>query len=57
MFTFLAEVKAELGKVTWPQAKDVTRLTLIVIGISLVVGLYLGASDFLFTNLLGLLVR
>jgi preprotein translocase subunit SecE len=57
MFTFLKEVRAELGKVTWPGTSDVSRLTITVIVISVIVGLYLGSADFLFTNLLGLLVR
>ncbi|OGH17847.1 MAG: preprotein translocase subunit SecE [Candidatus Levybacteria bacterium RIFCSPHIGHO2_01_FULL_40_15b] len=57
MFRFLGEVKSELDKVTWPDLNNVVRLTSIVIIISLLVGVYLGAADFLFTNLLGILVR
>lgn len=57
MFTFLGEVKSELDKVTWPDSAHVIRLTSIVIIISLIAGVYLGGADFLFTNLLGLLVR
>ena len=57
MFTFLGEVKSELEKVTWPTTADVVRLTAVVIIISMVVGVYLGGADYIFTNLLGLLVR
>jgi preprotein translocase subunit SecE len=57
MFRFLGEVRAELTKVTWPTSSDVLRLTLTVILITLVIGFYLGGLDFVFTNLLGLLVR
>ena len=57
MFRFLGEVKAELDKVTWPDSSNVIRLTSIVILMSLIAGVYLGAADFLFTNLLGILVR
>ncbi|HLA03924.1 MAG: preprotein translocase subunit SecE [Candidatus Levybacteria bacterium RIFCSPHIGHO2_02_FULL_39_36] len=57
MFTFLKEVKSELDKVTWPGSSEVSRLTFIVIGISVLVGIYLGGLDFLFTNLLGILIR
>ena len=57
MFTFLSEVRAELTKVTWPGSQDVFRLTATVILISLFVGIYLGAADYVFTNLLGILVR
>ena len=56
MFTFLREVKGELDKVSWPHSSNVVRLTITVIVISLVVGLYLGGLDYLFTTLLGLLV-
>lgn len=56
MFTFIGEVRSELEKVTWPTTQDVIRYTAVVIIISLVVGIYLGASDFLFTKLLGILV-
>ena len=56
MFGFLGEVRSELEKVTWPTSGDVVRLTAIVIIISLAVGVYLGAADFLFTKLLGLLI-
>lgn len=57
MFTFLGEVKSEIEKVTFPSGQDVIRLTITVIGISLIVGIYLGGADYIFTNLLGLLVR
>ncbi|HVZ12196.1 MAG TPA: preprotein translocase subunit SecE [Patescibacteria group bacterium] len=57
MFTFLTEVRSELEKVTWPTNQDVIRLTSIVILISLIVGIYLGGADYLFTELLGILVK
>ncbi|PIT89159.1 MAG: preprotein translocase subunit SecE [Candidatus Levybacteria bacterium CG10_big_fil_rev_8_21_14_0_10_36_7] len=56
MVTFLKEVRAELINVTWPTGKDVARLTFIVVGISLIVGIYLGIADYLFTILLGLVI-
>lgn len=56
MFTFLKEVKAELGKVTWPDRQDTIRLTIIVIALSVAVGIYLGALDLLFTELLKVLI-
>lgn len=54
MLTFLGQVKTELYNVTWPTRKQVVRLTLIVIVISLLVGVYLGIVDYLFTRLLEL---
>ena len=56
MLRFLSEVRSEIEKVTFPQSSEVLRLTITVIGISLIVGTYLGAADYVFTNLLGLLV-
>ena len=56
MFKFIKEVRSELAKVTWPTRRDTIRLTAIVIAISVVVGLYLGGLDMLFTQMLKLLV-
>lgn len=56
MLRFLSEVKNELYKVTWPSRNDTIRLTAIVIGISIAVGIYLGTLDLLFTELLKLLI-
>jgi preprotein translocase subunit SecE len=50
--TFLKETNDELKKVTWPTRADTIRLTGIVLFISFVVGLYIGALDYIFTMLL-----
>ena len=39
----------EMKKVTWPTKKEVKSYTLLVIGISVVVALFLGALDYIFT--------
>lgn len=49
---FLREVFLELKKVNWLSRREILRYTLIVIGISVVVAIFLGALDFLFTTLL-----
>jgi preprotein translocase subunit SecE len=49
---FFKEVKAELKKVTWPTRQETIKYTLIVIGISLGVALFLGVSDYIFTWLI-----
>ena len=51
------EVKAELSKVTWPTKDQVIRLTTVVIIISLVVGLFIGGLDFIFTKAVELVVQ
>ncbi len=53
---FFSEVKLELSKVTWPTKDEVVRLTLVVIAISAIVGIYIGGVDYLFTKLLELLI-
>ncbi|MEK9170601.1 MAG: preprotein translocase subunit SecE [Patescibacteria group bacterium] len=50
--SFLQESKQELGRVNWPTGPETTRLTLIVIIMSLFVAFFLGALDFIFTYLL-----
>jgi len=50
--TFLKEAKVELKKVNWPSRKDTIKYTLIVIGLSFAVAIFLGGLDFLFTWLI-----
>ena len=47
----------ELKKVTWPTREQTMRLTVIVIGISLIIGLYIGIIDVLLTKGLELLAK
>lgn len=55
--TFLVQVYEELKKVTWPTRQEVVRLTGAVILISLVVGVFIGGLDFIFTSLLQIVVK
>jgi preprotein translocase subunit SecE len=54
---FIKEAKAELKKVVWPTKQQVVKLTLVVAGVSLVVGALIGGLDYLFTQLMGLIVK
>lgn len=54
---FLKEVKAELLKVTWPTRKEAIRLTGIVLIISVIVGLYIGGLDYIFTKITEFLLK
>lgn len=47
---FFKEVRIELGKVVWPKRNLVIKLTIVVIGVSLVVALYLGGLDYVFAK-------
>jgi preprotein translocase subunit SecE len=53
---FLKEVRDELRKVVWPSRDEIIRLTGVVILISLIVGIFLGGTDFILTKLIGLLI-
>lgn len=50
--SFLKEVRLEMKKVNWPTRKETIRYTLIVIGVSVVVAVFLGGLDFIFTTIL-----
>ena len=45
-----------MTKVTWPKRDEVIKLTLIVIAISTIVGIYVGGLDFIYTKLLALII-
>lgn len=55
--SFLLETREELKKVIWPTRQEVMRLTGVVIGVSAIVGLFIGGLDFVFTKLLSLLIK
>lgn len=53
---FLKDIKKETKKINWPDKKKVLKYTFIVIGISIGVAVFLGASDFVFNILLRKLI-
>jgi preprotein translocase subunit SecE len=53
---FFKEVLTELGKVSWPSKQEVIRMTLIVLGVSAAVSLFISSLDFLFTKLMEILI-
>ena len=52
IITFLKEVKLEMKKVNWPTRQETIKYTLIVVGVSVAVAIYLGGLDVFFTSLL-----
>lgn len=56
VISFFSEVKLELTKVTWPKRHNVIRLTLIVLAVAAIIGIYVGGLDYLFTKALELIV-
>lgn len=49
--SFFGEVRAELTKVSWPTPRQTVNLTLVVVFVSLLVGLYVGGIDLLLAKL------
>ena len=49
---FLTEARIELRHINWPTRQEVVRLTGVVIALSLLLAVFLGAFDYLFTYLL-----
>jgi len=52
IFLFLKDVRLEIKKINWLTAQEILKYTLIVIGISFFVAVFLGTVDFIFTTLL-----
>ncbi len=55
--TFLQQVKVELSKVVWPTRAETIRLTTVVIGVSVAVGLIIGGLDVVFTKMMELILQ
>ena len=53
---YMTESWAELKKVAWPTRETVTRLTLLVIAVSVVVGIYIYVLDRIFNTMLDALL-
>jgi len=49
---FLKDVKAEMGRVSWPTRKQTTKYTLTILGMVLFTAVFLGGLDFVFQFLL-----
>lgn len=49
---FFAESRQELRHVNWPTRQEAIRLTLIVIGMSVALAVFLGAFDYLFSSIM-----
>lgn len=54
---FLAEVRNELRQVTWPTKKEALNLTAVVVAVSVGTGALLVALDYLFVQLMGLIIK
>ncbi|OGF65535.1 preprotein translocase subunit SecE [Candidatus Giovannonibacteria bacterium RIFCSPHIGHO2_02_42_15] len=53
LISYLKETRQEMRHVNWPSRQNTIRFTLLVIGVSAIVAIFLGSLDFLFQYLLG----
>ena len=54
---YLADVWAEMKKVSWVQRKELFTTTLVVIVFSTALAIFIGVFDFVFSRLLNLVLR
>lgn len=50
LFDYIRDTKGEMKHVSWPTRKQVLAYTLIVLGLSVVLSIYLGFFDYIFTQ-------
>ncbi len=55
--TFVRQTYDELKLVVWPTRQEIIRLTTIVIILSILMGLYIGGLDWVFTHIIELLLK
>jgi preprotein translocase subunit SecE len=55
-FRFLGEAMSELRRVTWPTREEVTRLTIMVLVVSAIVGVFLSIIDLVFSRLFDIIL-
>lgn len=51
--TFIQEAKEEVKKVNWPSRQQTINYTLVVVGASLAVAIFLGGLDLVFSKIIG----
>jgi len=54
---YLADVWAEMRKVSWVQRKQLFTTTLVVIVFSTILALFIGVVDFIFSRLLSIVIK
>ncbi len=54
---YVRDTAAEMKHVKWPTQKQAMVYTALVIGVSAIVAVYLGATDYLFTQLLNIVIN
>ncbi len=57
LVNYLKGAREELAKVVWPTKETTVKHTLVVIVISLVIAIFLGSIDFLFNEVLEIIIK
>lgn len=58
LLRYFRETRGEMRKVTWPTREEAWRLTLIVLGVSILMAVFLGVIlDAAFSNVIEFLIR
>ena len=57
IFNFFRETKNEMKHVNWPTRKKTIKYTLVVVVVSLILAITLGAFDALFIEIINLIVN
>ncbi|HAU99366.1 MAG TPA: preprotein translocase subunit SecE [Candidatus Pacebacteria bacterium] len=55
--TFIQHVRDELLRVTWPTRAQTIEMTLFVLVLSAIVGVYIGGLDSLFTSIFDYIIK
>ena len=55
--TWVRDIRGEMRKVVWPTREEATKLTAVVIVISVIVGFFLGAVDAVFSTIIQWLLQ
>lgn len=53
---YLKDTRGEIRKVSWPTRQQATKLTLIVLAVTIMMALFLGALDLVFSSLVRLVI-
>ena len=54
---FLSEVRVEMSKVTWSTREELMGSTAVVLMTMLILSVFIGITDFVFSNLLSFFLR
>jgi len=57
VLSYLSEVREELKRVTWPTRQQTVQKTTLVVVVSVLVGVYIGILDYLFTQVAAVLIK